>query len=130
MTLNNTLESLSLGNPDNIDEVTLYKNILGADLRTHLHLAVKLRAKIPELEDSPLGGGACLLEMSYFSFVGMLLLLVPIRQLNGTVAISLGILYLRHHAEASLNNCTGNVLPIRTEHTGQSYLFSYNSRHV
>src|SRR5690606_1754259 len=129
MAFDNTLEPLSFGGPDYVDVVAFHKDILGIDLRTQFHLTIKLRPEIPEFHNSPLGAGTCLLEVTLLGLVGILFHLIAVRQLNRPVAIGLGILYLRHHARAGLNNRAGNVLAISSEHTGHSYLFSNNSRH-
>src|SRR5690606_605513 len=130
VTLDHALEALSFGSADRIDELPFNKYVLHSDRSAQLHLSVKLGAKIPELNDRPLGTGPCLFEMTYLRFGGVFLLLLAKSQLDRPVAVCVGVLYLRDHTGAGLNDGAGNVLAVSAEHTGHSYLFSYNSRHV
>src|SRR5690606_18818419 len=130
MALYNTLKSLAFGYPYSVDVVAYLKYILNSNLRTQLHLAIKLSPEIAELYYLPLGTRTGLLEVPKFCLVGVLFLLVSKGKLNGAIAVRVGILDLRDHARASLNYRAGNVFSLRAEYTGHSYLFSYNSRHV
>jgi len=119
VTLDDTLESFTLGLSDDIHRITLLKE-------GHIHLVAQLKVLFETTEFGYLGLGACagFLEVTNERLGRGFLLAITKSQLNSFVPILVLGADLRYNTGACLQNGTRNHCTIRRKDGGHSNFFT------
>jgi hypothetical protein len=130
VTLNNALESLTLGSTDSINKITFNENVHDADFFAKFGQSFVFRTVVAELCYCTLGSSVSFFEMADSRLRSVFLLFLAESELNSRIAVLLFILYLRYYARTSFDYGTGDAYALCSVNAGHSYFLSYNSRHV
>ena len=122
VTVHNTLETLTFGSTDNIDECDiLFEDVGNGDLVAQLEFALEICLKLYELAHR---SDPCLCKMTLKGLAGVLFSCFVIGKLNGGITIFFYRTNLRDNTWTSLNDGAWNIFSISTEDGNHSDFLS------
>ena len=122
VTVHNTLETLTFGSTDNIDECDiLFEDVGNGDLVAQLEFALEICFKLYELAHR---SDPCLCKMTLKGLAGVLFSCFVIGKLHCCITIGFNGADLRNNARTSLDDGAWKVLSISTENGSHSDFLS------
>ena len=122
VSLDNTLEALTLGCSDDVNELAFLEHLDGQHFTVFFLVALLETAELGEVA---LRGGAGLGKMALHRLCGVRLFLLTKSQLDGLITILLNGSNLCYDTRTSFNNSARYLLTVGIKKTGHSNFLSY-----